>query len=155
MATTQTIGTPVNVANIYQEAQAKKAKKAEQQKTVERVQNAFLHQVEAGKSEKEAFVEALKAIDEKYNPECDKFCCSEKLGASNQMIKASGKVVRDVADDVVEVAKKSIDPDDFKKWLEVISFAVPIFEGFVDWILDKMTPSKEISLQENCVARTP
>ena len=52
MATTQTIGTPVNVANIYQEAQAKKAKKAEQQKTVERVQNAFLHQVEAGKARK-------------------------------------------------------------------------------------------------------
>ncbi len=116
------------------------------------MQNAFLHHVEAGKSEKEAFLQSLKAIDEKYNPECDKFCCSERHGASNEMIKTSGKVAKDVADDVVEVAKKSIAPNDIKNWLEVIAFAVPLIEGFVDWLLEKVTPSKEIPRTEHCVA---
>ncbi len=152
MTTTQAIGTPANAVNFYQEMQAKKAKKAKQQETVGRVQHAFLHEVEAGKSGKEAFLQSLKAIDEKYNPECDKYCCQARLGVSSEMVKVSGKVAHEVADDVANAVKKSLEPDDIKKWLEVIAFAVPLFESFVDWILDKMTPSKEVPLKENCVA---
>lgn len=94
-------------------------KETKTDKAVERVQREFINQICEGKSEKEAFVASLHAIDEKYNPQEDEFHkegemvygCQGKLGA------------------------RSISPEKVKFWVGVIAQAVPILESFVDWII--------------------
>lgn len=140
--------------NFYNEAKAAKARKAEKQETVARVQHVFLHEVAEGKSGREAFLESLKAIDEKYNPECDKLCKSNSI-ENCTVGNVSSAIVQEVADEAVEMAKKAIEPDDIKKWLDVIAYAVPILEGFIDWILDKVTPKNEPTLASQRVAFAP
>ena len=61
--TIESIGVQNNTPQISQ--------KEKQQETVQRVQVEFLNQISKGKDEQTAFQEALKAIDEKYNPQED------------------------------------------------------------------------------------
>lgn len=93
------------------------------QQAVKRVQTEFLSQVAQGKNEKEAFLQSLKAIDEKYNLEKDtvQFSKYETAGAYK--------------------CAKSINPETAMKWLDVIATAVPIVMNFVDWLLDKLPSS--------------
>lgn len=104
------------------------------QATIQRVQSEFINQLYQGKSEAEAFKNSLKAIDEKYNPQEDKFqakesvgmshelCGVEKLGCAKNMMKAvklpNGKTVL--------------------KWLNFIAEALPILLQ----ILDKLPKSE-------------
>lgn len=92
------------------------------QQAVKRVQTEFLSQVSQGKSEKEAFLQSLKAIDEKYNLEKDTVQFSYDTAGTYK-------------------CAKSIDPETAMKWLDVISKAVPIVINFVDWLLDKLPSS--------------
>lgn len=97
--------------------------KNEKQQAVKRVQTEFLSQVSQGKSEKEAFLQSLKAIDEKYNLEKDTVQLSkyETVGAYK--------------------CAKFMEPNTALIWLEVIEKAVPIVMNFVDWLLDKLPSS--------------
>lgn len=88
--------------------------KNKQNEAVLRVQNEFLNQISEGKCEKEAFLQSLKAIDEKYNLEKDTI----EIGTQT-------------------ACAKKITPDTAMKWLDVIATAVPIIMKFVDWILEK------------------
>lgn len=90
------------------------------QQAVKRVQTEFLSQVAQGKSKKEAFLQSLKAIDEKYNVEKDnvQFSKCDIAGTS--------------------VCAKSMNPETAMKWLDVIAVAVPIVMKFIDWLLDKL-----------------
>ena len=91
--------------------------KSKHDAVVKRVQTEFLSQINEGKSEKEAFLNALHAIDSKYNPVKDevKLAKTERISAT---------------------------PESAKKWLEVIAIVVPMLENFIDWILDKFSGHK-------------
>ena len=115
------------------------SKKEKKEQAIQRVKTEFLRQVQEGVSEKEAFKNSLKAIDEKYNPEEDMFCaCDTAVGSSSKMIKQS-----------VQGVKKP-NPETVKVWLEIIEKALPVIltcitaiENFVDWLIEKMAPKEE------------
>lgn len=98
--------------------------KNEKQQAVRRVQTEFLSQVSQGKSEKEAFLQSLKAIDKKYNLEKDTVQLSKYETAGTHK------------------CAKPINPETVMKWLDVIAAAVPIVMNFVDWLLEKL-PSND------------
>ena len=107
------------------------SKKEKKEQTIQRVKSEFLRQVQEGVSEKEAFKNSLKAIDEKYNPKADKFECTkmDSVGMSTQYLKA---------------AKISLNPETVKVWLEIIEKALPVvltcvtaIENFIDWMIEQ------------------
>lgn len=111
----------------------------EQKQTIERVQTEFLSQINKGKGTKEAFKESLKAIDKKYNPQNDEF------------EKSSGAILGDTVGNG-QTGQAKI--DNVMKIMEVIAFAIPIIENFVDWILEKIPTgnNKSDDTISNCVA---
>lgn len=130
----------MKVENINQGIQKKPRVNKKHEASIKRVQSEFLKQLSEGKSEKEAFLGSLKAIDEKYNPQKDELSIryENAVGA-----KYTAK------------AFKMPSAESTKKWLEVIAFAVPIITGFVDWIMDKVQPkSKEAYLKEDAKVHT-
>lgn len=122
----------------------KLSKKDKKEQAIQRVQTEFLRQIGEGVDKKEAFKNSLKAIDEKYNPQADKFECSKELAdTANQKLKAC------------KMAK--IDPKTAESWLKLIEKAIPVILSmgtmvgkFVDWILEHKAPKNEQdNLQEN------
>ena len=115
------------------------SRKEKNEQAIQRVKAEFLKQVQEGTTEKEAFKNSLKAIDEKYNPEEDMFCaCDTAVGSSSKMLKQS-----------VQGVKKT-NPETVKVWLEIIEKALPVIltcitaiENFVDWLIEKMAPKEE------------
>ena len=121
------------------------SKKEKREQAIQRVKTEFLSQIGEGVSEKEAFKNSLKAIDKKYNPNADKFCCeSAKVGASPKVLNQSVKTV------------KNLNPESVKVWLEIIEKALPVIltcvtaiENFVDWLIEKMAPKEETAEVQN------
>jgi uncharacterized protein with von Willebrand factor type A (vWA) domain len=119
------------------------SRKEKKEQTVQRVKSEFLKQVQEGVTEKEAFKNSLKAINEKYNPDKDMFCtCDTTVGSSSTMIKQS-----------VQSVKKP-NPETVKVWLEIIEKALPVIltcvtavENFVDWLIEKMAPKEENAVE--------
>lgn len=104
----------MNIREVGTQKEGLTQAKNKQNEAVLRVQTEFLNQISEGKCEKEAFLQSLKAIDEKYNLEKDT-----------------------VKFETQTVCAKKITPDTAMKWLDVIATAVPIIIKFVDWILEK------------------
>lgn len=121
------------------------SKKERKEQAVQRVKTEFLRQVQEGVSEKEAFKNSLKAIDEKYNPKADKFECkmNDAVGMSTECLKAA--------------KMPKLDPSNVKVWLEIIEKALPVvltcvtaIENFIDWLIEHKAPKGEQSaIQEN------
>ena len=112
------------------------SKKEQKEQAIQRVKTEFLRQVQEGVEEKEAFKNSLKAIDEKYNPKADKFECAKRdsVGMFTECLKA---------------AKKSLNPETAKVWLEIIEKALPVvltcvtaIESFIDWIIEHKAPKQ-------------
>ena len=119
------------------------SKKEKKEQTVQRVKTEFLRQVQEGVSEKEAFKNSLKAIDEKYNPKADKFECkmNDAVGMSTECLKAA--------------KMPKLDPSNVKVWLEIIEKALPVIltcvtaiENFIDWLIEHKAPKNEQSVMQ-------
>lgn len=70
---------------------------------VKRVQTEFLRQIYGGKNEKDAFMESLKAIDEKYQPKSDVYITLGNI--------------------------RSVKTESINKWFDIISDAIPVMEN--------------------------
>ena len=121
------VGVEINAPKI--------SKKEQKEQAVQRVKTEFLRQVQEGVSEKEAFKNSLKAIDEKYNPQADKFQCANYECAKMPTGGLKG----------LKTAK--LDPEAVKVWLEIIEKALPVvltcvtaIENFIDWLIEKNAP---------------
>ena len=105
--TVGTIGVEKNTPQI--------SRREQKEQTVQRVKLEFLKQVQEGVTEKEAFKNSLKAINEKYNPDKDMFCTyNTALDSSSKMLNQS-----------VQSVKKP-NPETVKVWLEIIEKALPV-----------------------------
>ena len=89
------------------------SQKEKQQETVQRVQVEFLNQISKGKDEQTAFQEALKAIDEKYNPQEDEV----------KLNKAEDVQFENCANSVKNVLHS-----------KAINFKMPSLETIVKWL---------------------
>ncbi|MBQ8886201.1 MAG: hypothetical protein IJY61_00680 [Candidatus Gastranaerophilales bacterium] len=123
------------------------SKKEKKEQAVQRVKTEFLRQVQEGVSEKEAFKNSLKAIDEKYNPQADKFqsTTNDAVGCSQPQYLCA-KAFK----------MPKLDPEDVKVWLEIIEKAIPVvlscvtaIENFVDWLIEHKAPQTG----ENCAQK--
>lgn len=98
------------------------------QATIQRVQAEFINQLYQGKSEGEAFKNSLKAIDEKYNPQEDKFQSQEKVGISHEFC---DRQYLGSAKNMMKAVKlpsgKTV-----LKWLNFIAEALPILLQIID-----------------------
>ena len=103
--TIEAIGVQNNTPQISQ--------KEKQQETVQRVQVEFLNQISKGKDEQTAFQEALKAIDEKYNPQEDEV----------KLNKAEDVQFENCANSVKNVLHS-----------KAINFKMPSLETIVKWL---------------------
>ena len=100
----------------------------EQKEAIVRVQTEFLNQINEGKDKEEAFKESLKAIDKKYNPQKDELCIGSNAyqGYGNIGVKAT--------------------PAQVKEWLDVVSIAVPIITGIIEFaknLILELLPEKD------------
>ena len=127
----------VGTVGVQTEA-PKISKKEKKEQAIQRVKTEFLRQVQEGVSEKEAFKNSLKAIDEKYNPQTDKFestkCETVGCAQPEHLYAKAFKMPK-------------IDPEAVKVWLEIIEKALPVvltcvtaIENFIDWLIEKNAP---------------
>ena len=104
------------------------SKKEKQQETIQRVQVEFLNQISKGKDEQTAFQEALKAIDEKYNPQEDevKLNKAEDVQFEN-CEKSKENILYSKA-----INTKMLSLEDVLKWLRYIAKILPTLLDIIE-----------------------
>ena len=73
------------------------------QKAAERMQKEYLYQLQQGKSSKQSLLESLKALDDKFQPECDCYECASRDGVYAKMHLPDRKTISKVLDFIVKV----------------------------------------------------
>jgi hypothetical protein len=76
---------------------------SKKEKATERVQQEYLYQIRQGKTNKQAILESLKALDDDYQPKTDCFECRETANVCGKIKLPSRETISKTLDFIVKI----------------------------------------------------